>query len=414
MNAEIIAIGSELLLGQICNSNAQFLSKQLAELGVNVYYHTVVGDNAERLQHTINVAKDRSNLIIFTGGLGPTKDDLTKETVASFLKKELVYNQKAMDQITAYFERTNRIMTPNNKKQALVLKGSAVLANDFGMAPGMAVKENNTIYMMFPGPPKELKPMFLKYGKQFLQQEGIVKDQIVSRVLRFFGIGESQLETDIEDIIDTQTNPTIAPLAADGEVTLRITAKHKNKQEAEEMLDQLEETIYQRIGQYFYGYEETSLRDEVFRLLQEQQKTIACAESLTGGMFAQTITDLPGASDVFKGGVSCYTKEMKEQLVHVPHELLETEGAISAACAESLAVNIKKITNAHIGISFTGVAGPSKSEGQEPGTVYIGIASGNNQEYVHKLQLAGSREGIRKRTIQYGYSLLLKHLKKGE
>jgi nicotinamide-nucleotide amidase len=413
MNAEIIAIGSELLLGQICNTNAQFLSKQLAEVGINVYYHTVVGDNAQRLQHTINVAKDRSDLIIFTGGLGPTKDDLSKETVASFLKKELVYDQKAMDQITAYFEHTNRVMTPNNKKQALVLKGSTVLANDFGMAPGMAVKEKDTIYMMFPGPPKELQPMFLKYGKQFLQQEGIVKDQIVSRVLRFFGIGESQLETEIEDLIDSQTNPTIAPLAADGEVTLRITAKHKNKEEAKQMLNEIEGLIRQRIGQHFYGYEETSLRNEVFKLLQEQKKTISCAESLTGGLFAQTITGLPGASHVFKGGVSCYTKEMKEQLVRVPRELLEKEGAISEACANRLAVNIKNITNSHIGISFTGVAGPTSSEGQEPGTVYIGIVD-NNQEFVHKLKLAGSREGIRNRTIQYGYYLLLKHLQKGE
>jgi nicotinamide-nucleotide amidase len=410
MNAEIIAVGSELLLGQISNTNAQYLSKQLADLGVNVYFHTVVGDNRARLTQAVSQAQSRADFVIFTGGLGPTKDDLTKETVAQSVGRNLVYDDISMRGIHDYFAKTKRVMTENNKKQALVIDGAEVLANDHGMAPGMAFEENGITYMLLPGPPRELEPMFRVYGLAYLRKRLGTPERIVSRVLRFFGIGESQLETEIDDLIDEQTNPTIAPLAGNSEVTLRITAKNRTPEQSEKMIDELETKILNRVGTYFYGYGHTTLQKEVFHLLQEKGLSLSCAESLTGGSFSKDLTDLPGASDVFKGGIVCYTNKMKEKILHVPAELLETEGAVSKACAKSLAQNVKDVVATDIGISFTGVAGPSKSEQKDVGTVFIGIAGQNGKTDVHQLQLAGGRQGNRKRAVLFGYFYLLKRL----
>ncbi|WP_449540082.1 competence/damage-inducible protein A [Ferdinandcohnia sp. Marseille-Q9671] len=410
MNAEIIAVGSELLLGQIANTNAQFLSKQLAELGINVYYHTVVGDNSTRLEDAIKISQSRSDLIIFTGGLGPTKDDLTKETIGRLLGRKLTFDSDALQSIEDYFKKTNRHMTENNKKQALVLEGSKVLPNDHGMAPGMGLNVNNITYMLFPGPPKELNPMFLTYGAPYLLQSLGVVERIESRVLRFFGIGESQLETEIEDLIDNQTNPTIAPLASDGEVTLRLTAKHSSLEVANKLLDDTEAQILKRVGSYLYGYNSTSLVNELMNKLKASNYTIACAESLTGGLFAEELTNLSGSSAVVKGGVVCYTNEVKEQVLSVKKTTLETDGAVSSNTAEQLAENVRKLLKSDIGISFTGVAGPTESEGKPVGTVYIGISYLDQPTKVYKLNLAGSRQGIRIRTVKYGFYYLLKLL----
>jgi nicotinamide-nucleotide amidase len=277
MNAEIIAVGSELLLGQIENTNARFLSKHLADLGVNVFYHTVVGDNSERLKTAIEIAESRSNVIIFTGGLGPTKDDLTKETIAFHLNKKLVTDEHALAQIEEYFKRVGRSMSENNRKQALIIDGAEVLQNDHGMAPGMIVSEKNHLYLLFPGPPREMEPMFLTYATPSIMNKLQVKERIESRVLRFFGIGESQLETEIEDLIDAQSNPTIAPLAGDGEVTLRITAKHQSIEKAMQLMDETEKQILSRVGEYFYGYDDTSLMKELTKLLDAKKLTISAA-----------------------------------------------------------------------------------------------------------------------------------------
>lgn len=411
MNAEIIAVGSELLLGQIANTNGQFLSQELAQIGVNVYYHTVVGDNSKRLKHTIDVAKSRSNLIIFTGGLGPTKDDLTKETIASEIGKSLVYDEEAMRQIQDFFVKVKREMSPNNRKQALVIEGSQVLPNDNGMAPGMALHHDGIHYMLLPGPPKELKPMFKNYGRQYLVSQSGDHDLIESRVLRFFGIGESNLEVEIEDLIDQQTNPTIAPLAKDGEVTLRLTAKHHSSDIAVQLLDDTEEKIAKRVGQYLYGYGETSLAQELFHLLQEEKLTIASAESLTGGLFGQSLTRFSGASEIYNGGVICYSNEAKQNLLHVSEKTILEQGAVSEACAREMAEQVRRSLNANIGISFTGVAGPEPSEGKPVGCVFIGISL-EGQVDVMELALAGSREAIRTRTVKHGCFQLLKKLTK--
>lgn len=409
IRTEIIAVGSELLLGQIVNSNAQFLSSQLAELGMNVYYHTVVGDNAARLEQAIKIAQGRSNVIIFTGGLGPTKDDLTKETISRAIGKELVFDHEALEYIEQYFVQTKRIMSENNKKQALILEDAYVLKNDYGMAPGMALEVDQIIYMLLPGPPKEMKPMFQNYGREYFQHQLGFQERIISRVLRYFGIGESQLETDIQDIIDEQVNPTVAPLAGDGEVTLRLTAKHVDETRANQLLDDLEQKINARVGDFFYGYEQTTLAEELKKLLIDKQKTISAAESLTGGMFSEQMTALDGASQFLKGSIVCYTNEVKSQVLNVSKDTLAKFGAVSEPCAKEMAEQIRKLTKSDIGVSFTGVAGPNPHEGQPVGTVFIGLST-ENETQVYKFHFAGSRNGIRVRTVKYGCHYLVKLL----
>ncbi|WP_110929485.1 competence/damage-inducible protein A [Bacillus massiliglaciei] len=414
MDAEIIAVGSELLLGQIVNTNGQFLSRQFAEMGVNVFYHTVVGDNPDRLKKAIEIAESRANLIVFTGGLGPTKDDLTKETISGHLGKKLLYNQDALTSIVAYFEKTGRKMTENNKKQALVLEGSDVLPNDHGMAPGMVLTKSEITYMLLPGPPSEMKPMFLSYGFEALYDRLENHDRIESKVLRFFGIGESLLETEIEDLLVNQTNPTIAPLAADGEVTLRITAKDVSREKCMELINEAEQKILKRVGEYHYGNEQTSLVKELVKELTARKLTVAAAESLTGGMFQEELTSLPGAGKIFKGGIVSYTNETKAKLLEISEETIAQYGVVSKECAVEMAVNVRRKLNADIGISFTGVAGPDQQEGKPVGTVYIGIVYRDGRQQTEQLNLSGSRNQNRKRSVKYGCHYLLKNLQEDQ
>ncbi|MGG3913070.1 competence/damage-inducible protein A [Rossellomorea vietnamensis] len=410
MNAEIIAVGSELLLGQIVNSNAQFISEQLAEMGVNVYYHTSVGDNPARLQQVIEVAKKRADLLIFTGGLGPTKDDLTKETIANALGTTLSMDHEALESIKSYFQKVNRDMTPNNEKQALILSGAHVLKNEHGMAPGMLLKKDGTAYMLLPGPPSEMRPMFDKHGKQAILNLMKKKEVIHSRVLRFFGIGEAELETELEDLIDRQTNPTIAPLAGDGEVTLRLTAKHESRDTAISLLDSVEKEILNRVGEYFYGYNQDSLVEVGFHLLKKKGLTLSCAESLTGGLFQAQLTSIPGASDVLSGGVICYQDEVKKRILSVNDRTLKQHTAVSEQCARELAENVRELFSTDIGISFTGVAGPDSHQGHPAGTVWIGLSMKDGTTRAFLLNLGGGRNGNRMRTAKHGWHYLIKEL----
>ena len=411
MNAEIIAVGSELLLGQIVNSNAQFLSQELARIGVNVYYHTVVGDNQERLEQALNIAGKRSQLVILSGGLGPTKDDLTKETVAKHLQTELVMDDDALAQIESYFTKRGRSLTENNRKQALILKGSKVLPNDHGMAPGMMLSTATHSYMLLPGPPSEIEPMFAKYGISAITERMNKIERIHSRVLRYFGIGEAQLETEIEDLLESQSNPTIAPLASDGEVTLRITAKHTSSEEAESMIDEIEKQINARVGQYCYGYNDTSLMQELVKELKARNVTVSAAESLTGGMFQEQLTAVSGASTVFKGGIVSYSNEAKQHLLHVKEETLAKYGAVSEQCALEMAEQVRRLMGADYGLSFTGVAGPDELEGHQVGTVFLGFATQENGTKAFKLSLGKSRQQNRIRSVKNGCSILLRYLK---
>lgn len=410
MNAEIIAVGTELLLGQIVNTNAQFLSQELAEIGVNVYYHTVVGDNPDRLEKAISIAESRANFILFTGGLGPTKDDLTKEIIAKHIGKDLVEDKEAMETIHSYFNRVGRVMTDNNKKQALVIEGSQVLPNEHGMAPGMFLKNQSHYYMLLPGPPHEMHPMVRKYGRPAIMDQMESLERIESKVLRYFGIGESQLEVEIEDILDAQSNPTVAPLAGDQEVTLRITARHRSAEEAKKMIDEMEKKVNERLGKYFYGYGQTTIMKELLKVLEAKKLTVAAAESLTGGLFQYEMTSVSGVSTMLIGGVVCYSNMSKIKLCNISEETIEKYGVVSEQCAIELADNIRLKLGSNIGISFTGVAGPDSLEGHPAGTVWLAISFEDRPTKSYLLNLSGSRVGNQKRSVKYGCYFLLKEL----
>ncbi|PSL42070.1 nicotinamide-nucleotide amidase [Planomicrobium soli] len=412
MNAEIIAVGSELLLGQITNSNARFLSSHLAELGINVYYHTVVGDNADRLKDAIEIAESRADLIIFTGGLGPTKDDLTKETIAKHLGTTLAMDEEALVSIVAFFERAGRFMTENNKKQALVLKGSEVLVNHHGMAPGMLYKTDSHHYILLPGPPKEMEPMFQFEAKPKLAKLLNKEDVILSHVLRFYGIGEAELEDRLQDILDNQTNPTIAPLASDGEVTLRITAKTNTEQEAWTLIDGAKAQILERVGQYLYGYDDDSLASKAVEMLKEQGKTISAAESLTAGLFQSELASVPGASAVLAGGVITYNEEMKKAHLGVSEDLLTEYGVVSEQTALAMADGAREKFNTDISVSLTGAAGPDAHGDQPAGTVWIGIATAEDTT-AYRLQLSGMRNTNRLRAVKLALSYTIRTLTEG-
>lgn len=400
MNAEIIAVGSELLLGQITNTNARYISSQLAELGINVYYHTVVGDNADRLKDAIQLAESRADLIVFSGGLGPTKDDLTKETIAHHLQTQLVMDDEAMISIEAFFKRINRPMTENNKKQALVLENCQVLANHNGMAPGMFYSNLDKIYILLPGPPKEMEPMFQLEAKPLLAKWLNQGEVIISHVLRFYGIGEAELETKIHDLLDVQSNPTIAPLASDGEVMLRITAKTPTDQEAKALISQTEQLLMDRVGTYLYGYNDDSLASRTVEVLQEKNWTISAAESLTAGLFQSELAAIPGASAVLIGGMVTYSSDSKITQLGIPQEIIEKHGVVSEECAVAMAMRIKEAFNTDIGVGLTGAAGPSSLEGKPAGTVWIAIAFPNGIVKSHELHLSDMRNTNRLRVVK--------------
>lgn len=412
MNAEIIAVGSELLLGQIANTNAKFISSQLSELGINVYYHTVVGDNRARLVEAIKIAEQRADVIIFSGGLGPTKDDLTKETIAKHVNRGLVMDDIALHAIEHFFSKRNRAMTENNRKQALVIEGCDVLTNHHGMAPGMFLKDNERIYILLPGPPKELEPMFQFEAKPklaaLLHDGGV----IVSHVLRFYGIGEAELEVRVQDILDAQTNPTVAPLASDGEVTLRITAKATNEQKAYLLIEEKKREILDLVGEYHYGDNDDSLASKLVEQLIENHLTIAAAESLTAGLFQSELAEVSGVAAALAGGMITYTEKVKIEQLGVAAQIIEKHGVVSSECAADMARKVRQKFGTDIGVGLTGVAGPGSQDGIPQGTVWIGICIADNPPLTYRLQLSGSRNTNRLRAVKFTFSYLMRELAK--
>ncbi|WP_010301333.1 competence/damage-inducible protein A [Kurthia senegalensis] len=393
MNVEIIAVGSELLLGQINNTNARFLSAQLNEIGENVRFHTVVGDNGQRLKETIRQAERRSDCIILTGGLGPTKDDLTKEVIAEHLNRSLIMDEEAMQSIETFFAVRNRPMTENNKKQALVLEGSTIFKNRHGMAPGMGIELNGKQYILLPGPPKEMEPMFQFEVKPYLLQMQRTEQTIVSRVLRFYGIGEAALEQRVAPFLDME-NPTVAPLAADGEVTLRVTASAHTEQQAQQLMEPVIAQLLERVGNYLYGYDDDSLASKLAEVLRNNKLTIAAAESLTAGLFMSELASIPGISDVLQGGAVVYNEQMKVKQLQIDRQLLRDYTVVSSQCAEAMARNVALNYDAKIGVGLTGAAGPDPHDGSPVGTVWIGICiDGICTSF--ELKLAGSRNANR-------------------
>ncbi|KRM84245.1 competence/damage-inducible protein A [Liquorilactobacillus vini] len=412
MNAEIIAVGTEILLGQIVNTNAPFVAKRLAALGIDVYYQSVVGDNQQRLTAAIKLAATRSNLVILIGGLGPTKDDLTKQTVAAFLGKELHSEPAALKKIESYFAETHKTMTANNRLQALYIADSLPLKNETGFAVGDFYHDPaKTDFLLLPGPPSELRPMFIKQAVPQLQKTYLNHHVLTSRVMRFFGIGESMIAAKLSDLIDEQTNPTLATYAKENEVTLRLTATGSSDSVTIKLLDQLEKAVKNRIGDYFYGYgDDNSLARVVFNLLKQQGLSITAAESLTAGKFQSTLADVPGVSQVFPGGFVTYSKIAKKSLLGIPAEVIDRYGVVSSQTAEWMAKRAQALLQTDIGISFTGVAGPTELEGQPAGTVWIGLSFKDQPVESKVFHFSKTRPYIRERTVLTGLDWIRRKL----
>ena len=393
MKEEILAFGTELLLGNIVNTNAQYLSQKLADLGIDVYYHVVVGDNLKRLTETIKTSLERSDIVITSGGLGPTADDITKEGAAQAIGLKLLPDEESIERIKKIFITTGRIMTENNIKQGYIPEGTVVLENNNGTAPGVLIEKEGKIVIMLPGPPKELYPMFESKVLPYLKSK--TDSTIRSKVLLVIGVGESAVEHMLKDIFDSQANPTIAPYAKDGEVHLRITAKTGIPEEADSLIAQMEQKVRAILDDNIYGCNEETLEEAVLKLLQKKNLTISLAESCTGGLVASRLTDIPGASASLISGVVSYSNESKINILKVKEETIRKYGAVSPQTAEEMAVGAKKLSNTDIGLSITGIAGPDGGSAEKPvGLCYIGIAIGNSVN-VQKIMLTGNRNRIR-------------------
>lgn len=409
MNAEILAVGTELLMGQIANTNAQYLSRRLNDLGINVYYHSVVGDNPMRLKQSLNLALERSDIVITTGGLGPTQDDLTKETIAGVMGKRLVLHEDIYREIAAFFERQNRKMMENNAKQAYLPEDSIVIPNNNGTAPGCIIEKDNKTVIMFPGPPKEMIPMFEETVFPYLEKK---TGQIIgSRLLKVFGIGESEMETRIMDLINSQSNPTIAPYVGDGEVVIRVTARARDKEEANKMIQPVIEMIKERLGDHIYAFDGEPMEEVAVALLKEKGVNISVAESCTGGMLASRIINVPGASDVFDRGFVTYSNLAKVNELGVSEETLGTYGAVSRETALEMVQGLIKKTGTRAGIAITGIAGPDGGTDKKPvGLVYVALYLDGSVE-CHELRLIGGRYRIRNVACLNALNYLIKRLR---
>lgn len=393
--AELIAVGTELLLGNIANTDAQMLSKGLSSLGINVYYHTVVGDNPLRLKAAVESAKSRADIIITTGGLGPTCDDLTKNVLAEAFGKKLVYDEPSAVRIKEYFERlhTGKTMTENNLQQAYLPEDCTIFSNDWGTAPGCAFEAEGVHVIMLPGPPSECAPMFEHRAAPYLR--ALSDGTLVSRTLRLFGIGESAVEARLRDKMNAMENPTLAPYAKTGEVELRITAKVAEAPDAAALIAPVEAEIRAMFGALVYGADVGSMEEVVLGLLKERKLTLGTAESCTGGLVAKRMTDLPGASAAFKGGVVSYTNEIKSKVLAVPEYMLEEYGAVSEEVAVAMAEGARRLLECDLAVSVTGVAGPDADErGNRVGLVYVALAAPDCVR-VRELHQGRGRERIR-------------------
>ena len=407
--AELIAVGTELLLGNIANTDAQMISQGLSQLGINVYYHTVVGDNPQRVRQAVDIARGRADILITTGGLGPTCDDLTKVAVAQAFGKELVYHEPSAQRIRERFAQRGTPVTENNFQQAMVPEGCTVLDNDWGTAPGVAFQAGGTHVLMLPGPPRECAMMFRHRALPYLQKlsDGV----IASRTVKTFGIGESAAEALLRDLMNALHNPTLAPYAKPTGTELRITAHAPTREEALRLIAPVEEQVKAILGDKVIGVDVDSLEEVCFALLKDRGLTVGTAESCTGGLLAKLLTDLPGSSSVFRGGVVSYTNGVKAGLLGVPQDLLDRYGAVSPQVAEAMARGAKAALGCDIALSTTGVAGPDADDRGNPiGLVYLGLAWGDQCRVTEFRAGPVERERVRRQAAQTALDLLRRHL----
>jgi len=409
LNAEIISVGTELLLGDIVNLDAQFLSRELALLGINVHYQSTTGDNEHRIAQSIDLAKSRCDIIILSGGLGPTEDDITKETLASFLGLPLKEDHESLEAIESHFDKIGVKMSGNNKKQALIIEGATVFKNEFGTAPGMAVEHEEKTYILLPGPPRELIPMFINFVQPFLSrhQDGV----ITSKTVNVFGLGESRVGEILGELLKN-SNPTVATYAKDGETLIRVTAKAQNKDEADKILNPFIEEIKKRLGFNVYGIDAKNMQSVVVDLLKKHNLKAATAESCTAGLLSKKITEISGASDVFELGVTTYSNENKINILKVKKQTIEKYGAVSIETASAMALGVRHLANASIGVSITGIAGPDGGTEDKPvGLVYIAVSDGN-YVWIKRMQAASDmdRDYIRNLATLHAFDIMRKYL----
>jgi nicotinamide-nucleotide amidase len=395
---EIVSTGTELLLGQIVNTNASSLAKQLNELGMDVLFQSTVGDNRVRMAQVLTTALSRADIVITTGGLGPTQGDITKEVSADLLGLKLVLHEPSLQQIQAYFASRGLPMAASNRRQAMMPEGAIVIPNSRGTAPGVILVKGDKSIIHLPGPPYEMEGMFFQSVAPYLLTHFGNQGCIQSKVLRTYGIGESSLEEMIADFIHKQNNPTIALLARNSEIHVRITAKASSSEAASQLIADLEESLRQKIGQYIFGTDDETLEQVVGRQLSAAQLTIALAESCTGGLLSSRLTDIPGSSAYFRGSVVCYSNNSKVLAVGVPQGLINRHGAVSQEVAEAMATGIKDRMASEIGVGITGIAGPGGAVKDKPvGLVYIAIAGPSGiKSYKH--QFTGPRSAIKHRS----------------
>ncbi|MET3682203.1 nicotinamide-nucleotide amidase [Alkalibacillus flavidus] len=401
---EIISVGTELLLGQIVDTNATWLSEQLNNIGINVYYHQTVGDNHERLQAVFERAQSRSNVIVVTGGLGPTEDDLTREVAAELFDTTLEIDAASMAKIEHFYQEKNIEMTENNRKQALAFRGGEVLANPIGMAPGLTYHHEGTLWIFLPGVPKEMKQLTTDLVIPYLHKQQLSAGRLFYRTLYFQGIGESALETELLDLMQAQTNPTIALLAGDGYVTLRLAAKSVDETESHHLFDQIEQVISSRVGSFIVDQPKTIV-ERVVSQFKHHRLTLASCESLTGGLFSSTLISYEGVSSFYSGSLVTYNNEAKREIAGVDDTILERDGAVSEACAKAMATGAAQKMNADVAISFTGVAGPDNQGHIPAGTVYIGLFH-KGQTTCYSYQFPGGRDDVRQAAVERGFKVL--------
>lgn len=406
MIVEIVTTGTELLLGQIINTNSAYMAEGLNNIGFDVLYQSTVGDNRVRMEHVLAHALTRADIVITSGGLGPTQGDITKEVTAKLFNRELKLHEESLDRIKSHFKKIDRIMTDNNIRQAMIPVGAKAITNYAGTAPGVMIENEGKVIINLPGPPSEMKDMFDRSIKPFLKEKYGYKSVIISRVLNTFGIGESSLEEQIKDLILAQKNPTLALLVRPSGVIIRITAKAEKAEVARNLIATMETEVRRRIGQYIYAVDDENMEDTVGAILKQKQLTIGCAESCTGGLLTSRLTDVAGSSAYVKGSIISYTNEVKSDELGVLRELLQTKGAVCEDVAKAMAEGIALKMHTDIGVGITGIAGPDGGTDEKPvGLVYIAVA-GKNGTTIAKNVFSGKRKAIKYRTTQTALDMI--------
>ena len=411
MKVEIITTGTELLLGEIVNTNFTYLAQELNQRGFDVLYQTTVGDNPKRMEEVLAIAAKRADIVITSGGLGPTRGDITKEIVAKYCGVDLYMNLEVWGHIHSFLSKRNICISENNDKQAMVPSGSIVLHNEAGTAPGLVLEHDGTVFIMLPGPPLELKCVcrqeLFPYMEKRFAQLGIIK----SHTLKLRGIGESNAAELLDDIIVNQTNPTIALYARKGEILVRLTAKASSAEEADQLITVMQDKVEKIIGKYVYGYDDDTLPEVLGRELLSRQKNIAFAESCTGGMVSNLMTDVPGSSEYVKGSVISYTNEVKKQVINVNKTILDRKGAVSEEVALEMAKGVREVIGSDLAVSITGLAGPGGGTRKRPvGLVYIAVAD-ENGAICRKFNFSGTRTQIKLRAAMAALGFALDRLK---